>query len=119
MKRMAAAWLLLAATLLCCGLGLWFSRRSCADMSRRLSDIVQAIEDENRPRAYALSEEAEQTWGRYHRVFCLFLSHERLEVIDREMAALPVALRWGEDAQAAMEEAFRQRRIRKRFRLFL
>ena len=103
MKRIYVAWGMLALVILACVLGLWYANTASRGMSQRLESISEATKNGDLPHAYALSREAEQEWGRVHRWLCLFLSHDRLELIDRELAALPVALAYGESAQAAIQ----------------
>ena len=97
----AAAGLLAVLTALCVWAG--FSTSSItASLSQEMTQITEIL-TKDKAAALTLSRQAEEKWQSRHAVLCTFMSHTRLEEIDRSLSALPAYIELGEEADVRAE----------------
>ncbi|WOC33544.1 MULTISPECIES: DUF4363 family protein [Caproicibacterium] len=89
MKRMAAAVVLLAASLGLCFAGSHVTARLTNQLDGTLSDARTAALQNDRKTAYRLSLQAKKDWENAHETLCTFQPHSRLESVDQTLATLP------------------------------
>lgn len=89
MKRMAAAIILLTASIGLCAAGSSVTANLTNQLTDTLVSARKAALNNDRAAAYRLSLQASKDWGNAHQVLCTFQPHSRLETVDQTLAALP------------------------------
>jgi len=89
MKRMTAAFVLLAASIALCISGSCVTENLTNHLASTLGAAKNAAQKNDRAAAYQLSVQAGQDWENAHQVLCTFQPHSRLETVDQTLAILP------------------------------
>ena len=103
MRRIWAVWILLLILGGICTLGLWGTFRMTGQITASLEQVEDSLHRENLEEALQWSEKAQDDWPGSYRILCLFLSHDRLANIGKELDALTVYLEQGDAVQAAAQ----------------
>ena len=103
MRRIWAVWILLLILWGICTLGLWGTFRMTGQITASLEQVEDSLHRENLEEALQWSEKAQDDWPGSYRILCLFLSHDRLANIGKELDALTVYLEQGDAVQAAAQ----------------
>ena len=92
MRRVWAAVLLLAASVVLCVCGAVYTVFASQALLDQTAAIEQSVYAEDYETALTMAEDAERQWVFRSRIFCGYFSHAQLEAADRELAVLRVSL---------------------------
>lgn len=103
MKRAWVAVSMLCLVIILCITGLIFTNRNISSIDDKIKEAYAAVSQEDFELAKQYSEEIDDLWQKHYRVFCTYIPHEKLELIDQSISTLQTNLAYEEYAQFSTE----------------
>lgn len=103
MKRVWAAIAMVILLLVLCITGLIFTHENISSLTNKIEETKNLVSQGEIEQAKQSNQELTQMWDDHYRVFCTYISHDKLEAIDQSMATLSTKLEYQEYSEFTTE----------------